>query len=76
MQGVHLPHAGASHFIKSEMSPSQELTLFIREIRMGDAPAFMIKGDAHAFRMIDRMGDALAFMIKGDTPLAAHISFT
>jgi hypothetical protein len=24
----------------------------------------MIKGDAHAFMMIDRMGDALAFMIK------------
>jgi hypothetical protein len=36
----------------------------------------MIKGDAHAFMMIDRMGDALAFMIKGDTPLAARISFT
>jgi hypothetical protein len=42
---------------------------------MGDAPTFMIKGDAHAFMMIDRMGDALAFMIKGDAPNSAHLLY-
>jgi hypothetical protein len=37
---------------------------------MGDTPAFIIKGDVHAFMMADGMGDASAFMIKGDVPLA------
>jgi hypothetical protein len=36
--------------------------------RMGDVPAFMIKGDTLAFVMGDGMGDAPTFMIKGDTP--------
>jgi hypothetical protein len=31
--------------------------------RMGDASAFMIKGDTPAFVMGDGMGDALAFMM-------------
>jgi hypothetical protein len=43
---------------------------------MGDALAFMIKGDARAFMMGDGMGDALTFVIKGDTPLTTRISFT
>jgi hypothetical protein len=43
---------------------------------MGDAPAFMIKGDAHAFTIGDGMRDTLAFLIKGDTPLATHVSLT
>jgi hypothetical protein len=64
MQGVHPPHAGVSRFIKSEMNPSWELTLFIREIRMGDASAFMIKEDVRAFVRIDRMRDVSAFVIK------------
>jgi hypothetical protein len=34
-------------------------------------PAFMIKGDAHAFMM----GDVPAFVIKEDTPLETHVSF-
>jgi 2,3-bisphosphoglycerate-independent phosphoglycerate mutase len=34
---------------------------------MGDTPAFMIKGDAHAFVIGDGMGDTPTFMIKGDT---------
>jgi hypothetical protein len=39
-------------------------------------PAFVIKGDAHAYVMGDRMGDAPAFLIKGDAPLETHVSFT
>jgi hypothetical protein len=35
---------------------------------MGDAPAFMIKGDAPTIMMGDEMGDAPAIMIKGDAP--------
>jgi hypothetical protein len=42
---------------------------------MGDTPAFVIKGDVHAFMMGEGMGDAPAFMIKGDTPLATRVSF-
>jgi hypothetical protein len=42
---------------------------------MGDAPAFMIKGDMHTFMMGEGMGDAHAFVIKGDTPLATQVSF-
>jgi hypothetical protein len=44
--------------------------------RMGDAPAFVIKGDAAAFVMGDGTGDAPAFMIKGDMPQVMHVSFT
>jgi hypothetical protein len=40
--------------------------------RMGDALAFVIKGDAFAFVM----GDALAFVIKGDAPREMCVSFT
>jgi hypothetical protein len=43
---------------------------------MGDAPAFVIKGDMPAFMMGDRMGDAPAFVIKGDTPREMRIYFT
>jgi hypothetical protein len=43
---------------------------------MGDAPAFVIKGDASAFVMGDGTGDAPAFMIKGDMPQVMHVSFT
>jgi hypothetical protein len=42
---------------------------------MGDAPAFMIKGDAHAFVMGEGMRDVPTFVIKGDAPLATHVSF-
>jgi hypothetical protein len=42
---------------------------------MGDAPAFVIKGDAHAFVMEEGMRDAPAFVIKGDVPLATRVSF-
>jgi hypothetical protein len=35
---------------------------------MGDASAFVIKGDVPAFVMGDGMGDASAFVIKGDVP--------
>jgi hypothetical protein len=42
---------------------------------MGDAPAFVIKGDARAFVVGEGMGDTPAFMIKGDTPLATRVSF-
>jgi hypothetical protein len=42
--------------------------------RIGDAPTFMIKGDAPV--MGDEMGDAPAFLRKGDTPIATRISFT
>jgi hypothetical protein len=42
---------------------------------MGDAPAFMIKGDTHTFVMGEQMGDVPAFMIKGDVSLATRISF-
>jgi hypothetical protein len=42
---------------------------------MGDTPAFVIKGDTHAFVMGDGMGDVPAFMIIGDTPLAMCVSF-
>jgi hypothetical protein len=43
---------------------------------MGDAPAFMIKGSAHAFVVGEGMGDAPAFVIKGDALLATRVSFT
>jgi hypothetical protein len=43
---------------------------------MGDAPAFVIKGDTRAFMMGEGMGDASAFMIKGDVSLATSVSFT
>jgi hypothetical protein len=43
---------------------------------MGEAPAFVIKGDAHTFVMGDGMGDTSDFVIKGDAPLETHISFT
>jgi hypothetical protein len=33
---------------------------------MGDAPAFVIKGDVCAFMMGEGMGDAPTFVIKGD----------
>jgi hypothetical protein len=42
---------------------------------MGDAPAFMIKGEARAFMMGEGMGDAPAFVIKGNVPLARCLSF-
>jgi hypothetical protein len=42
---------------------------------MGDVPAFMIKGDVHAFVMGEGMGDAPAFEIEGDTPLETRVSF-
>jgi hypothetical protein len=42
---------------------------------MGDAPAFVIKGDAHAFMMGEAMGDASAFVIKGGAPLEMCVSF-
>jgi hypothetical protein len=43
---------------------------------MGDASAFVIKGDTPTFVMGDGMGDTPAFMIKGDTLLATCVSFT
>jgi hypothetical protein len=43
---------------------------------MGDATAFVIKGDAPAFVMGDRMGDTPAFVIKEDAPLEIRISST
>jgi hypothetical protein len=43
---------------------------------MGDASAFMIKGDVPTFVMGDGMGFAPAFVIKGDAPLETRISFT
>jgi hypothetical protein len=43
---------------------------------MRDMPAFMIKGDVHAFVMAEEMGDAPIFVIKGDTPLEMRVSFT
>jgi hypothetical protein len=43
---------------------------------MGDAPIFMIKGDACAFVIEDRMRDASAYMIKEDVPLPTRVSFT
>jgi hypothetical protein len=42
---------------------------------MGDAPAFMIKGLAHALLMGEGMGDASAFVIKGDVPQATCVFF-
>jgi hypothetical protein len=42
---------------------------------MGDASAFMIKGDARAFVMGEGMGDVPTFVIKGDMPLATRVSF-
>jgi hypothetical protein len=42
---------------------------------MGDASAFMIKGDARAFVMGEGMRDVPTFVIKGDMPLATRISF-
>jgi hypothetical protein len=42
---------------------------------MGDAPAFVIKGDTRAFVMGEVMGDVPTFMIKGDVPLEMHVSF-
>jgi hypothetical protein len=41
---------------------------------MGDALAFMKKGDTPAFVMRDEMGDAPAFMIKRDVPLETRVS--
>jgi hypothetical protein len=35
---------------------------------MGDAPSFVIKGDAPAIVMGDEMGDMPAIVIKGDAP--------
>jgi hypothetical protein len=43
---------------------------------VGDALAFVIKGDASAFMMGDGMGDVAAFVIKGDAPLEMCVSFT
>jgi hypothetical protein len=43
---------------------------------MGDASAFVIKGDTCTFMMGDGMGDVPAFMIKGDMPQATCVSFT
>jgi hypothetical protein len=43
---------------------------------MGDAPAFVKKGNMPAFVMGDGKGDVSAFVIKGDAPLAIHVSFT
>jgi hypothetical protein len=43
---------------------------------VGDAPTFMIKGNAHTFVMGDGMGNAPAFVIKGDAPLETRVSFT
>jgi hypothetical protein len=37
---------------------------------MGDAPAFVIKGDAHAFVMGEGMGDTPTLMIKGERALS------
>jgi hypothetical protein len=47
---------------------------YISIYRMGDALAFMKKGDTPVFVMGDEMGDALAFMIKGDVPLETRVS--
>jgi hypothetical protein len=43
---------------------------------MGDAAAFVMKEDAHAFVMGDGMGDEPTFVIKGDAPLEPRVSFT
>jgi hypothetical protein len=43
---------------------------------MGDASAFVIKGDGPVFMMGDIMGDVPGFMIKGETPLPTRVSFT
>jgi hypothetical protein len=43
---------------------------------IGDAPAFMIKGDTRAFMMGEEMRDMPAFVMKGDAPLATHFSFS
>jgi hypothetical protein len=43
--------------------------------RMGNAPAFVIKGDACAFVMEDGMGDTPAFVIKGDAPLEMSLLY-
>jgi hypothetical protein len=37
---------------------------------MEDAPAFVIKGDAHAFVMGEGMGDTPTLMIKGERVLS------
>jgi hypothetical protein len=42
--------------------------------RMGDAPAFMIKGNTCALVMGDGMRDAPSFVIKGDALLAKRTS--
>jgi hypothetical protein len=42
---------------------------------MGDAPAFVITGDARAFMMGEGMGEAPTFVIRGDAPLATRVSF-
>jgi hypothetical protein len=42
---------------------------------MGDVPAFVIKGDVHAFLMEEGMGDTLIFVIKGGAPLTTRIYF-
>jgi hypothetical protein len=42
---------------------------------MGDAFAFVIKGDTPAFVMRDGMKNAFTFVIKGDTPLETRTYF-
>jgi hypothetical protein len=42
---------------------------------MGDAPAFMIKGDTRTFMMREEMRDVPAFVIKGNVPLSTRLSF-
>jgi hypothetical protein len=44
-------------------------------VGMGDATAFVIKGDARTFVIGEGMRDTTAFVIKGDTPLATCVSF-
>jgi hypothetical protein len=43
---------------------------------MGDARAFVIKGDLRTFMMGEGMTDTLAFVIKGDAHLATRASFS
>jgi hypothetical protein len=59
------------HF-KGDTKGRYAILMLVSLYGMGDASAFVIKGDAHAFGM----GDAPAFVIKGDTPLVTRVSFT
>jgi hypothetical protein len=56
------------------MKPRRSFVTCLSILGIGDVPAFMIKGDAHAFMMREGMGDASTFMIKGDAHLAMRVS--